>query len=59
MKRLFAVGNVYFDSKIEAKLFRDKHPGTHVSKGPDHKDYAEKKVKTHIGSKGHRQGMRT
>jgi len=58
MKRLFVVGNTYFASKIEAKLFRDSHPGTHVSKGPDHKDYVGK-VKTHIGSKGHSQGMRT
>ena len=27
----------YFDNKMNAKQFRNKHPGTHVALGPDHR----------------------
>jgi len=45
MKRLFTVAGTHFESKPEAKKFRDTEApkGSKVSKGPDH-----------IGNHGHR-----
>ena len=35
--------NKYFDNKVLAKQFRDEHPGTVVSRGPDNKNYKGEK----------------
>lgn len=43
MKELFVVKGVSFESKKEAKEYRDKNGG-HVSKGRDHRLYGVKGV---------------
>jgi hypothetical protein len=47
VKRLFKVNKEYFDNKMEAKKYRDEHPGTTVQLGPDH-----------MGKHGHSSKMR-
>lgn len=54
---LFTVNGTHYQNKKQAKEARNACPSVvHVSKGPDHKDYG-KKVKTHIGSSGHKSGQ--
>ena len=53
MKRLFNVNGKDFNNKQDAKVYRNDHGGK-VSKGIDHRNYGVD-VKTHNGSRGHRQ----
>lgn len=48
MKCLFTVQGICFESKTDAKKYRDINGGV-VSKGKDHKDFTKNK-KTHYGS---------
>lgn len=63
MKRIYQVktpGHIdYFFKKEAAKEFRDNHPGSYVSIGPDHRNYKAGGVKSHIGTRGHKQGDST
>lgn len=48
MKRLFQVGNEFFESKKAAKAARGEYKpgGAHVTKGPDHWSFGVRKVGT-------------
>jgi hypothetical protein len=57
MKRLFTVHNIHFESKMDAKSFRNVSGG-HISKGPDHHSF-HKNPKTHFRSSGHKSSNST
>ena len=42
MLKLFKVDGVFFDNKMAAKKFRNEHPGSVVSLGPDHRRWKQK-----------------